>query len=1454
MRNYFIDLNRRFVTIPRDYSFNEEDFDLPMTFGLLETKGWNDLLQLPRVIILAKAGAGKTEEIQAITKRLRDDGKKAFFFRLEHVNSNFEASFEIGTISEFEEWITSGELGWFFLDSVDEARLHSPYQFEAAIRKFGAKMSDHKHRAHVFITSRISEWRAQSDLELIKTNVPLINPLQISKEEDKSQTHLLEGSSDGMMMNTKGKPRLNDPAVFALCPLDQDQRRTFSQAFGVQDVAAFLSAIEKTEAEIFASWPQDLIELIDFWKQHGKIANRAELIKNSITTKLNERDPERASELPLNFEEAMYGAEMLAAAVTFLQKNRILIPEQTRGPQIKIDAIDVQCVLKNWNQKQIRALLQRPIFDRAIYGCVRFHHRNIREYLTAQWLHRLLQNGKSRRTIESLFFKERHGRLVLVPSMRPVLSWLVLFDDRIREKVAKVAPEIFVEGGDPSALSIETRKRFLEKLCSHYANQKRWDFSFDISEVRRFAHPDLGLTVNELLKAYRNHEEIRELLLRMIWQGEIQVCAEMALEFALDDAVDTHSRACAVRAVGAAGSNDLKKKLVEAIITDSMLKKGDLIGEFITAFAPDLLRTQDVLKLIERVEKSKEYSYTRMEADLKEYCLERCPEEEILKWCQGLLPLLKQPPVIERQYFEVSRKYRWILPYAILAVERLVRLKCPNVFDAAVLEIISLAQKAERYHDYYMKDHTLAELIPKWPELNHALFWFNVNAVRRHLDQENHGRLTDYGQAFVHNHYWRFTEKDFGKLLEDITIKPDLDDRLVALSLAFQLYREMGRGRVRRQALKKAVKGAPMLEERLNIFLKPSPMSEEVKRIRRSITDSKKRQKQREKKEANNREKWREQLQMNKSILRDTSIASSGGIWNSTLYLLHELQEKQGSSDDNMQNWEGLIPEFGQDVAEAFRDGCINYWKEYCPKLRSEGIENPNSIPYAVIIGSIGLKMEARHIPDWPNNLSKNKAKLACHYAMLDINNFPNWLQRLHAVFPDIVEAMFLEEIAWEFSQYDRDDYCHYVLSKITYGSSWLIPKIGNRILTYLQDYEPRHDDTLNKAIGIVLSNSGLDQAAFVRIAKSKIEMSLSPSRKALWLAGWMCVDANGALETLRSVLANLISFEDATKFSTLFVISLLGDGRVDVQREYQDFIRPEILFSLIKLMHTYIHISDDIHRVGIGIYRPELRDNAQRARDRLFELLRDIPGKETYLAMMNLSIDTADEPMREWYAVSARRRAAADAEAGPWISEDIAHFTEEAERAPQNHRELFDLSVSRLLDLKAELEEGDTSLAIILQPIQDETKHRLAVAGWLRDRSRGRYSVPQEEELADGTKPDIRIHGCGFDGPVPIELKIVDNSWSAVDLVERLRNQLCDQYLLDIRSNCGIFLLVFLGKKKFWKHPNSGNNLDFSELVQFLKEEAKEAAVNKDKIESIEVIGIDLTRRNPRRGSTVYG
>jgi len=172
----------------------------------------------------------------------------------------------------------------------------------------------------------------------------------------------------------------------------------------------------------------------------------------------------------------------------------------------------------------------------------------------------------------------------------------------------------------------------------------------------------------------------------------------------------------------------------------------------------------------------------------------------------------------------------------------------------------------------------------------------------------------------------------------------------------------------------------------------------------------------------------------------------------------------------------------------------------------------------------------------------------------------------------------------------------------------------------------------------------------------------------------------------------------------------------------------------------------------------------------------------------------------------------------------------------------LNELAILRLLDLKGNLEDGDSSIASILQTVKKETDMRTYIGRELREKSFGRYSIPQEEALADATRPDLRFHGADFDGPVPVELKLADN-WTGPKLIERLENQLCGDYLRDNRSSRGIYLLVYRGEKARWKMPAS--RVDFAGLTSALQDHWRRIAPKFSNVDDITVIGIDLTKRS---------
>ncbi|VDZ90230.1 Uncharacterised protein [Lelliottia amnigena] len=182
----------------------------------------------------------------------------------------------------------------------------------------------------------------------------------------------------------------------------------------------------------------------------------------------------------------------------------------------------------------------------------------------------------------------------------------------------------------------------------------------------------------------------------------------------------------------------------------------------------------------------------------------------------------------------------------------------------------------------------------------------------------------------------------------------------------------------------------------------------------------------------------------------------------------------------------------------------------------------------------------------------------------------------------------------------------------------------------------------------------------------------------------------------------------------------------------------------------------------------------------------------------------------------------------------------------PTTHRQLFDLTVNRLIDLKSWIEVGNDSPYRTWQRVEGETEMRNLVAGWLNNNSSGRYSCAQENELPNRQRPDIWTQNPHIPSPVPIELKLLDN-WSGPELCERLRNQLAGDYLREETAGCGIMLLVWQGKSNqvYWQIGKRRAKLsNFEEALKFYW---NSIASNFPGVAAIDIILIDLTLRNTK-------
>lgn len=301
---------------------------------------------------------------------------------------------------------------------------------------------------------------------------------------------------------------------------------------------------------------------------------------------------------------------------------------------------------------------------------------------------------------------------------------------------------------------------------------------------------------------------------------------------------------------------------------------------------------------------------------------------------------------------------------------------------------------------------------------------------------------------------------------------------------------------------------------------------------------------------------------------------------------------------------------------------------------------------------------------------------------------------------------------------------------------------------------------------------------------------------------------------------------------------------RREIELGAGNFKQPAHLKSLYVLMHKYIRASEDIDRVGGGVYSPELRDDAQDARNMLFNLLVEMPGKESYIAITELITEHPDASFRDWMTHQAHKRAVLDGDLPPWTVEQVREFGRSLTLVPTTNRELFEQGVLQLRELKHWLEQGNESPYAAWQAVKGETKIRGLVAGELNRRGKTLFRCAQENEFPNRQRPDIWLLNNDVPAPVPIELKVLDESWSGLKLCERLRNQLVGDYLREDGAECGIMLLVWQGRAAAKQWRIDGKLVSLDELADALKRYWSSIANDYPGVSATDVVVIDLTRR----------
>jgi hypothetical protein len=727
----FAEVDRCFVPIAKD---QEPSLDIGRIWGrkLAGWLSWTDLHKFRRVVLLAEASSGKTAEFRNQRDGLIGDGRPAFFTRIEELaDQGLLATLEPDAAKLFRQWRSGSGEAAFFLDSVDEARLNRK-NFETALRRFAADLEDGLERARIFISCRVTDWKGNEDRAHVDRLLPAPEPAQTGDDVDDANPLL-----DPIFKKKKGAPtrddnkvgsRTDELLVVQLVPLDTDQCRKLAQAFVVADVDAFVAAINQNGLDAYAERPGDLLDLADYWNAHRRFGTFADMVEHSINRKLNEKDPFRPDNDTLPQQKARAGAERLAAALTLGKSFTLRAPGYDPDPSLATGAVDPTEVLGDWTDAERNALLRRGVFAPSTYGRIRFHHRSTQEYLAACWFNRLLRANCPRTEVWDRFFADRYGVQTVVPSLRPVAAWLALWQPEFRDELVQREPLVLLQHGDPGSVPLEAKKRLLVTYAAKHAAAEIADDSLDHRALWMFADQSIVEAVGAAWNV-NTKPDFRLDLLRLVREGALGTCNDLAASVAFDETASGYHRVVAVQALAACNDDEALSAIAQKLVHKPETFSAYLAANFAASLFPRYLTVAQLAYVIDKsqpAEKNTIEGFAYNIVELYDACLDKAARSELA----GRLADLCLTPPFSQAYQRISKRHsdlaKHLEPIAIREVQAADRNNAPN----QLVRLLMAAERAKRHSSLNEQKVSLGALVQAWPNLHRALFWADVAEVR----------------------------------------------------------------------------------------------------------------------------------------------------------------------------------------------------------------------------------------------------------------------------------------------------------------------------------------------------------------------------------------------------------------------------------------------------------------------------------------------------------------------------------------------------------------------------------------------------------------------------------------------------------------------------------------------------------------------------------------------------
>ena len=413
-----------------------------------------------------------------------------------------------------------------------------------------------------------------------------------------------------------------------------------------------------------------------------------------------------------------------------------------------------------------------------------------------------------------------------MPSLRSAAAWMALQYPDIRDEIIRREPMMLITYGDPAGLSTEAKTSVLLNFARKHQAGEIADDSIDRRALGMFGSPDLSDAIHEAWKI-NSRPDFRADLIRLVREGRIKGCIDLAAHTAGDAKERDYHQITAVDALVACEAHSELQRVAASFMRDPANAEPRLAAGFAKALFPKYLSVAQLLALIEKAKPSSSSPIEHFAYTIEDLW-RTCQAADRPTLMAALAGVCARPPFVN-EYQRVSARQRQLARHlGGIAYEALSATDHATP-PAALIELLAVVERAERPMRLD-EGPPLNQLVRKIPAVHRALFWHDVEEVRKNSKHAVEGwRQVHFGGSPL----WRLDAADLPWLRDDLKTRPLHDDRRVALSAIANLIRpEL---KTEAPALRKLIGKDSTLRKELNSYMKPPKASPAMRRMQPGV-------------------------------------------------------------------------------------------------------------------------------------------------------------------------------------------------------------------------------------------------------------------------------------------------------------------------------------------------------------------------------------------------------------------------------------------------------------------------------------------------------------------------------------------------------------------------------------------------------------------------------------------